>query len=285
MLVFGRGRFAAHARWFLLAVGLTAAAGAWYGVESAATGSLASGGSRVGLALGIAGAAIIAFEMLLWPRKRFPAARTWPLFRTKLWMKAHIWLGLVCVPFAVLHSGFRLGGVLPATLMIVFALVITSGVWGLYLQHAIPRRLLELVPDEVPAAEVERVIAAHTAEFVRRLEVDRGSLGGDPVPGIEVVREAFEKNVRAYLAGHDRPAALRVPDRAAGWFADLTAATPADCHPRVRDLDELCGLRRQLDVQTRLHWWLHNWVWVHLPLSVALVGLLVAHVYTALRYI
>ena len=285
MLVFGRGRFAAHARWFLLTVALTAAAAAWYGVESAAAGSPPGGGSRVGLALGIAAAALIAFEMLLWPRKRFPGARTWPMFPTKLWMKAHIWLGLVCVPFVALHSGFRLGGWLPASLMVVFALVVVSGVWGLYLQHAIPRRMLELVPDEVPAAEVERVVAAHTDEFVRRLEVDRGALGGDPVPGVEIVWEAFEKTARPYLAGRDRPAALRVPHRAAGWFADLTAVTPPACHPRVRELEELCGLRRQFDIQARLHWWLHNWVWVHLPLSVALVGLLVAHVYTALRYL
>ena len=53
----------------------------------------------------------------------------------------------------------------------------------------------------------------------------------------------------------------------------------------LNELQALCDLRRQFDIQARLHWWLHSWVWVHLPLSVALVGLLVAHIYTALRFI
>jgi hypothetical protein len=284
VLVFGRGQFAHHARWFLLAVALTAAAVAWYVIEWTATGRMPGGASRVGMGLGVGGAAIILFEMLLWPRKRLLRFRTRPLGRTQAWMKAHIWLGLVCVPFAVLHSGFRLGGWLPTILMVVFAVVIVSGVWGLYLQHAIPRRLLDLVPDEVPAAEIERVLAGHLQEFARRLELDRGALGGEPVTGIEVVREVFEKSARAYAAGTACPGQFRSELRARRYFADLRETMPASVHPRVVELEALCSLRRQFDVQAQLHWRLHNWVWVHLPLSVLLVGLLVVHILTALRY-
>lgn len=285
MLVFGHNRFAAHARWAMLAAGLTAGAVGWYAVEATSTRTLPGGGTRVGLILGAVGAAIILFEMLLWPRKRLLRSRTRPWGRTQTWMKAHIWLGLACVPVAALHAGFRLGGPLPAALMLAFALVIVSGVWGLVLQHVIPRRLLDVVTEEVPAAEIDRVVAAHTAGFARRLAVARGEFGGEAVAGAERVREAFEKAARPYLTGAERPAGLRVADRAARWFTELAAATPADARPLVAELEQLCTLRRQLDTQARLHWWLHNWVWVHLPLSVALVGLLVAHIYTALRYI
>src|SRR5206468_1310078 len=84
------------------------------------------------------------------------------------------------------------------------------------------------------------------AEFACRLDVDRGALGGDPVPGIELVREVFEKTARPYLAGRARPAELRVPDRAARWFAGLTAAAPPECRPRLRELEELVRVRRWL---------------------------------------
>jgi hypothetical protein len=49
-------------------------------------------------------------------------------------------------------------------------------------------------------------------------------------------------------------------------------------------MEELCERRRQLNVQRRLHFWLHNWLWLHLPLSLALLALLVGHVFWALRY-
>ena len=63
-----------------------------YGFSSGSW-SQPGGGSPPGFAYGVAGGAIILFEMLLWPRKSL--WRGWRLGRTKLWMTAHIWLGLL----------------------------------------------------------------------------------------------------------------------------------------------------------------------------------------------
>lgn len=285
MLVWGWSRFQAQFWWAAGTLVLVLAAVGWYAAEAWAADQLPGGGSRVGLALGVLGAALIGFELLLWPRKRFFRARTRRFGRTQTWMKAHIWLGLACVPVAVLHAGFRLGGPLATTLMTVFAVVIASGVWGLVLQQVVPRLLLEWVPDEVPAAEIERLLTARAEAVGRQLAVAGGGLGGEPVAGAGVVRAAFEKTVRPYLLGAARPAELRVADRAGRYFADLAAAVPGPARDLVRELEEASRLRRQFDLQARLHGWLHHWLWVHLPLSVALAGLLVAHVYAALRYI
>ena len=69
------------------------------------------------------------------------------------------------------------------------------------------------------------------------------------------------------------------------WFFDDLRLRVA---PRLRDLvdqlEELCERRRQLNLQRRLHFWLHNWLGVHLPLSVLLLILLAAHIFFALRY-
>lgn len=285
MLVFGRNQFAAHFRWFLATVLLTTGVIVWYFTVATTIGTLPTGGTPIGLILGVLGAAIIGFEMLIWPRKRFYQVRTLPFFRTKYWLKAHIWLGLFCVPVAVLHSGFRTGGALSTGLMIVFAIVIASGIWGLFLQAYIPRFLLERVPDEVPIHETERVIELHALEFEHRLAIDQGKLGGAEVPGIEGVVQYYESTIHPYLLGEIRPVVLSRTASADDHFQTLRARTPAPSHPRLDDLQALCHLRRQFDMQHRLHWWLHSWVWVHLPLSVALVGLLIAHIYVALRYI
>jgi hypothetical protein len=37
-------------------------------------------------------------------------------------------------------------------------------------------------------------------------------------------------------------------------------------------------------VQRHLHAWLHNWLFVHAPLSFALFVLVAVHIYFALRY-
>ncbi len=53
---------------------------------------------------------------------------------------------------------------------------------------------------------------------------------------------------------------------------------------QVSQLASLCEERRQLAEQERLHHWLHAWLLFHIPLSVALLVLAVAHVVAALYY-
>ena len=46
----------------------------------------------------------------------------------------------------------------------------------------------------------------------------------------------------------------------------------------------MCEQRRQLYNQARIQYWLHNWLWFHLPLSVALIVLMFVHVIYAIEY-
>ena len=55
-------------------------------------------------------------------------------------------------------------------------------------------------------------------------------------------------------------------------------------HAAATDLGELAAERRDFATQKRMHWWLHSWLLVHVPLTAALFVLLGAHVYWALRY-
>src|SRR3712207_8829124 len=79
--------------------------------------------------------------------RRPPRSTLFPyttLFRspTKVWMRAHIWLGLLAVPLLVLHSGFYFRNLEATLLLLLFLLVIVSGVWGLVMQQVIPSRML-----------------------------------------------------------------------------------------------------------------------------------------------
>jgi hypothetical protein len=52
----------------------------------------------------------------------------------------------------------------------------------------------------------------------------------------------------------------------------------------IDTMEEYCEHRRQFDLQSRLHWWLHGWLCLHLPLSLALVLLMFVHIVLALKF-
>lgn len=151
---FDKQHIGIHVPWALPAMGLVIALTVWYCMLSSQAGHWLRGGSLPGLACGFISASIIAFEMLLWPRKVF---RAWRLFAARQWLAAHLWFGLASWPIAVVHSGFHLGGALPATFMIVFTLTIVSGIYGWILQNIIPKLMLKQVTAETIYSQIDIV--------------------------------------------------------------------------------------------------------------------------------
>lgn len=328
MLFDRRNFWRMHGLWLAVVVAIAAAAAAWWAAWAGQTGRWPGGGTWPGLAMGTLAAAIFAFEMLLAAKKTrlFRTAR-WTL-SAQTWMKAHIWLGLLTVPLVVLHSGFSLGGTLSTILVVAFALVIASGVWGLAMQNILPRVLISEVPAETIHSQIENVGRQYAAEARRLVMVACGGEEGDqhsaelrsaaiaaggaqheaivgaprrvgppiertpqpardlprPVPS-PALQQALAADIEPFLAtGRTPTGLLGTQQRNQGYFDDLRQRVPAELHSVVDQLQTLCERRRQLNVQARLHFWLHNWLWLHLPLSIALIVLLVGHVVLALRY-
>jgi hypothetical protein len=67
-------------------------------------------------------------------------------------------------------------------------------------------------------------------------------------------------------------------------FAGLRTLLPAAAHASLGDLEDICDEARQLTRQERLHHWLHGWLLLHIPLSLALILLGAIHAVMALRY-
>ena len=78
-----------------------------------------------------------------------------PLGQRQWWLRLHIWFGTLSAPVAILHSGFQWGGGLETFLWIVLIIVFASGIFGLLLQHFIPRQIrleirFETFPEQIP---------------------------------------------------------------------------------------------------------------------------------------
>ena len=65
-------------------------------------------------------------------------------------------------------------------------------------------------------------------------------------------------------------------------FMTLSVAQPY--RPRVEEIQGWCDERRMLDLQLRLHHWLHRWLFIHVPFSFLLVLLTAWHAVITLFY-
>jgi hypothetical protein len=319
-----RANWPQHRPWVVFALAATAAASGWFFAASLGQPGWPGGSSLPGFTFGVLGGLIILFEFLLWWRKK---VRVWRIGRAQAWMRAHIWLGLLCVPLLVYHSGFRFGGTLSTALLVLLGVVIASGVWGLGLQQLLPRRLLDEIPAETIYSQIDRQVSQLLAEAEDLVRATCGPASGekvgslaepDPVgaaagshqvvgavrtvgrvqgmvletralavqvPESEPLRSFYQSTVVPYMRrGSVADSPLRSPNRAAAMFQDLQSKLDPAAHSAVATLEGFCNQRRQWDEQARLHFWLHNWLWVHFPLSVALVVLMFVHVWVALKY-
>src|SRR5438067_5585519 len=124
------------------------------------------GGTPLGLVFGAISLGIFVFAALLSLRKKIPL---WRVGTVQRWLRAHIWLTLLTIPLVILHSGFRLGGPMTTLLMALFAIVMVSGIYGLVLQHLMPRLMKERLPAETVFEQIPHIRAqlAVAAEKMR----------------------------------------------------------------------------------------------------------------------
>ena len=190
-------------RWIVGTALVAVLAVAAYVIEWRDLGRLPGGSSRTGFVCGVIGGLIILFELLLWPRRR---VRSWRIGSAQSWLRAHVWLGLLAVPLVILHARLLfIGGWLNVALVVLFLVVIASGVWGLALQQFLPRMLLEQVPAETIREQIDHVAAVqcHDLERLVRALCEPGGVhasdGHADEPGVEA---AFDEGDHAVVTGY-----------------------------------------------------------------------------------
>jgi hypothetical protein len=225
-------------------------------------------------------------------------------------MQLHIWLGLLAVPLILFHAGFRLGGALTTTLMVLFAVVTLSGLFGLALQQYLPNIMTERVPLETLIGQMDHVregLATDAYELVASLAgaipeaadeqarlaaeqavvqarpgywkaVARKPAATAPAPEGALLKDVYLREIRPYLL-RDMRARTAPPD-----IRTLVVRTPEEWRPTLERLAAICEESYQLAVQRRLHDLLHGWLFVHAPLSFALFVLAAFHIVMALKY-
>jgi len=262
----------------------------------------ARGGTVIGIIYGVVGFAFMIFAGLLSLRKKFPV---WRMGRTSTWMRGHLWLGLISYPIILFHAGFSFGkGTLTWWMMAIFTVVIVSGVVGAILQHYMPRMMTREVPYETIYAEIPRIRGQLVDEADMKVaEVTgvmsesamaqaSGGTGGVVVTLVQMedeIREEltrfYDSELRPYIEKEGgKGCAIAMRQTSMAMFANLRTLLPDVIHPVVSDLESICEEKRELDHQIRMHRILHGWLFIHVPLSLALLLMGVVHAVIALRY-
>ena len=304
-----------HRTWAIATIAMCVAAVVLY-IPYALRAEMPGGGSPMGLGHGIADFGMMLFAGVLGARKK---VRVWRLGRAQTWMRGHLWLGLLSFPVILLHAGLTFGVGLTLVLMWLFVVVVVSGMYGAWLQHTMPSRLLREVPmetifDQIAHVRGQLLDEADTvvADACGKLELEtttpvaRDAYARSAKGAVEEMasaaatalattervdaeasaplREFYMQEVRPFVAGPSAAHPLADERSAMPRFDKVRALVPSDYHAAIADLENICEEERQLIRQSRLHRVLHGWLLVHVPLSIALLVLAFAHIVMALRY-
>jgi hypothetical protein len=294
-----------HKSWLIASLALLGLSALLYetyrftGSGSAAT-TASIGGTALGLAFGILAFAFMIFAGLLGARKKVPV---WRVGRAQTWLRGHLWLGLLSLPLILFHSGFRYGHGLTAVLMTLLIIVVASGIFGAILQHYMPRIMTREVTMETIYEEIGHVRAQlleeaqeiYTQAVTPKPAATVAATEDSATAGIAVaapqvdlaapLRNFFDQELKPFLEKPGaRGQALNDAAQAHNAFAQLRTLLPPALHATVEDLESICEEERQLTLQAQLHLWLHGWLLLHIPLSLALLLLGAVHAVMALRY-
>ncbi|MGA0054924.1 MAG: hypothetical protein ACO3JI_07825 [Steroidobacteraceae bacterium] len=255
-----------------------------------------NGGTWLGYTLGGIGAALILWLTALGVRKRSYSSSLGTL---RGWTSAHIYLGLALIVVATLHTGFQFGWNLHTLCYVLMMIVIGSGIFGMVVYLRYPQLMSsnragtkpDVLLEEINDLDQRSLRVAN--EMPRRFgDVLRSNREGTRIGG----------STRAILGGLDLstinlPSAggssqqVANPEQAAllDWLADeLARSTDGELTKRIGDLLSVIATRRnqlrRLRRDAQIRGWLEIWLYVHVPVTLALIGTLIAHVVSVFLY-
>ncbi|MDI1302461.1 MAG: hypothetical protein PSX71_11185 [bacterium] len=237
-----------------------------------------SGGTWLGYTLGTIGTLIILLLLAFGIRKRSYQST---LGKLQGWLSAHIYLGAALVIVATLHSGFEFGWNIHTLAYVLTLLVVASGFWGMYFYIRNPARMSAALRGEtleqhlLAIAEIDN--HSRTLAMNHYDHVNQALLASNNAPLFENFWQQFSgKNPQCRTAAVTS-LLIASTEKMTGEQAKINAAV------YELQLQKLARLNR-LRHYTRLKTWVDSWLIVHVPLSIALLAALTAHIVSVFFY-
>jgi hypothetical protein len=229
-------------------------------------------GGHMGHALGTVGSTLMVLMLGYSVRKRVGALRR--LGSMSRWLDVHMFFGVVGPLLVVLHSSFKVQGLVALSFWSMIA-VAASGVFGRYLYLQIPRTR---AGEEMNLAALERVDAELSDRLRQEFRLNDSTVArleelaaGPPAEG-----GLTRALVRILADDFTRAGRLRA-------FARACRGVPVHVrHEFERVLRAKAEARRRILLWSRLHDLFHYWHVAHKPFAVVMYVFMVLHVAVAL---
>lgn len=282
--------FLSHARglYFWLALAFVIVCGIAYGLHDPRPEP--NGGSWLGYTLGTIGALMILWLLYLGRRKR-NFARGWGMVRG--WVSAHVYFGTALLVVATLHAGFQFGLNIHTLAYGLMCAVIFSGFYGIWAYTTYPQARNDLKSSQTlddVFSELEEIdeslkqMVTHVDEDVRGVvtsSIERTEVGGGLFDQLTA-----RDNSKVVIDGkiHDNK------DQAAliNWLVKRLAGVTGEESSYLASIVRECGARQKLlrtiRSDIRMHGLQEIWLYLHVPLSFALLAALMAHIVAVFIY-
>lgn len=229
----------------------------------------------LGLAFGILAALLFLFEM------GYPAGRRWPgpLANARVWLQAHVYLGAVAFLAVLAHADFSWPhGAMGWWLLGLSAWTTLTGFAGVWLQKWIPSAIAHGLKVEALLERIPGMLEA------LRAEADTLAAGSD-----ETLEGFYRREIRPGLERLDPSWAYLLDvragrDRALAPLERMRQFVREEDRGKLDDLKSIVIEKLELDAHARLQGLLRRWLLLHVPPAGLLIGLMLIHVYTWMRY-
>ena len=223
---------------------------------------------RLGHGLGIIGSLMIITLLVYSLRKRIKVMRSWG--DLSVWLRYHIFLGVVGPILITLHTSFKVDGLVAVSYWSMVAVAL-SGVFGRYLYQQIPRNVLgeQLDSGEMEASNEAILVELSEYHGVGDQEVDAleklalGPLGNRPAPValliLPIINLTLARRLQSWLVGFSRGTDEKARKLARNW---VLQARRLHLFHLIRDL---------------FHWW-HVF---HKPFAFIMILIMIVHVAVA----
>jgi hypothetical protein len=237
------------------------------------------GGSRIGLIFGSAGYLLILLLAYYGIRKRSYRSRFGTM---EQWLQSHIYLGILVLVLLVLHTGGRFNDTIAVTTLVLVAVVVLSGIAGAILFVTVPRLLTEvesnLTVEEIStqlnqlARNMARLASGRSAPFVRIYD----GLMAESMPGWLAGWRLLFSRMR------------RTQQQTTADWSKLLALVGKDEQEPLRQMLVFSRQRKELLMrlmyQQRYKNVLEFWLYIHVPVTIAVIVFGTLHVVAVFYY-
>ena len=241
------------------------------------------GGSVIGLSYGVLGFVVILILLYYGVRKRsyWSAAGT-----LQDWLSSHVYLGVLSLLLILFHAGFELGLNIHSFAFLLLFLVIGSGMTGVYFYLTIPAQF-SLAGREI-IAQGQDSIDQELARVIRQMR----ALSESKSPSLrQICEEEVQRGRPRSFAGWRLLLHKPLPPSSTSTlqeFQNYLRSIPIEEREALRELATLATRKREIEyrrlTQMRLRNTLDAWLYIHVPLSMALLAAVLVHIVTVFYY-